>query len=125
MSRGTDCTVPMVPGLVSVIVVPEKSSGLILLERTLRIRSSYALQKPWKSRVSASVMLGTISVCEPSRFSTSTARPRPTWAWRTTPGLPSTSVYDEFMTGTSAIARTIAYPMRWVKETLPPPVRPR
>ena len=40
MSRGTDCFVPMVPGLVSVTVAPAKSSGPSLLDRTLRMRSS-------------------------------------------------------------------------------------
>ena len=40
MSRGTDCTVPMVPGLVRLTVTPAKSSGLSLFERTLRMRSS-------------------------------------------------------------------------------------
>ena len=40
MRRGTDCTVPMVPGLVSDTVTPAKSSGASLLERTLRMSSS-------------------------------------------------------------------------------------
>ena len=40
MSRGTDWTVPMVPGLVRLTVAPPKSSAAILLVRTLRIRSS-------------------------------------------------------------------------------------
>ena len=40
ISRGTDCTVPMVPGLVRVTVVPAKSSGAILLVWILRTRSS-------------------------------------------------------------------------------------
>ena len=40
MRRGTDCTVPSVPGLVSDTVVPAKSSGAILLVWILRIRSS-------------------------------------------------------------------------------------
>src|SRR3954451_10101309 len=42
-------------------------------------------------------------------------------------GLPSgPSRYEEFMAGTeSATARTMAYPIRWVKLTLPPRVRPR
>ena len=77
MSRGTEWTVPIVPGLVMLIVVPVKSSGEILLLRTLRMISSYAVQNPLKSRVSASLMQGTSSVREPSLFSTSTARPRP------------------------------------------------
>ncbi len=40
MSRGTDCLVPMVPGLVSVTVAPAKSSTVSLLERVLRMISS-------------------------------------------------------------------------------------
>ena len=40
ISRGTDCTVPSVPGLVRVTVVPAKSSGAILLVWTLRTSSS-------------------------------------------------------------------------------------
>ena len=38
--RGTECTVPMVPGLVSEIVVPWKSSTVSLLLRALRTTSS-------------------------------------------------------------------------------------
>ena len=34
MSRGTDCLVPIVPGLVRVMVAPAKSSTVSLLERT-------------------------------------------------------------------------------------------
>ena len=40
MRRGTDWTVPMVPGFVRLTVMPLKSSGLSLLLRTLRISSS-------------------------------------------------------------------------------------
>ncbi len=40
MSRGTDCLVPMVPGLVRVMVAPAKSSTVSLLDRTLRMISS-------------------------------------------------------------------------------------
>ena len=109
MRRGTDWTVPSVPGFVRLTVTPAKSSGLSLLERTLRMRSSYAAQKPRKSSVSASLMLGTTSVREPSDFSMSTAIPRPMCSWRTTFGLPSSSMYVEFMTGSeSAMARTTA-----------------
>ena len=38
-------------------------------------------------------------------------------------GLPSTSAKELFISGCAASARTSAYPMRWVKLTLPP--RPR
>ena len=40
MRRGTDDTVPSVPGLVRVMVTPAKSSGVILLLRTRRTTSS-------------------------------------------------------------------------------------
>ena len=40
MSRGTECTVPMPPGLVSDTVVPAKSSAVSLLARALRTSSS-------------------------------------------------------------------------------------
>ena len=40
MRRGTDCWVPIVPGFVRLTVVPAKSSGLSLFDRTLRISSS-------------------------------------------------------------------------------------
>ena len=40
MSRGTDCMVPSVPGLVRVTVAPAKSSGVALPVWTLRTRSS-------------------------------------------------------------------------------------
>jgi hypothetical protein len=92
MRRGTDWTVPMVPGLVSVKVTPAKSSGVTLLRLTLPISSSYRAWKAAKSSVSASLMHGTNRVRLPSDLATSTARPRPTWGWRTTAGLPSTSV---------------------------------
>ena len=110
MSRGTDWTVPIVPGLVSVTVAPAKSSGLSLFDRTLRMSSSYAPQKPRKSSVSASRITGTSRVRLPSLFSMSTAMPRPTCSLRTTSGLPSASSRKvEFMTGTvSWIARTTA-----------------
>ncbi len=119
MSRGTECTVPIMPGLVIDAVVPAKSSGEILLPRTFTMRSSYARQNPAKSRVSASFTLGTSSECVPSRFCTSTARPRFTCWWRTTTGLPSSVAYAELSPGKSASARSTAYAMRWVKLTLP------
>ena len=40
MSRGTDCRVPSVPGLVSVTVVPAKSSGVSLFARVFLTTSS-------------------------------------------------------------------------------------
>ncbi len=38
--RGTECTVPMVPGLVSEIVTPAKSSAVSLPSRARRTMSS-------------------------------------------------------------------------------------
>ncbi len=61
ISRGTEWTVPMPPGLVSEIVVPWKSSMVSLLLRVLRTISSYAVQKAAKSIRSAALMLGTSS----------------------------------------------------------------
>ncbi len=40
MSRGTECTVPIVPGLVRLIVVPTKSSAVSLPARARRTTSS-------------------------------------------------------------------------------------
>jgi hypothetical protein len=40
INRGTECIVPIVPGFVIVPVVPAKSSGETLPERTLPIASS-------------------------------------------------------------------------------------
>ena len=99
MRRGTEWTVPIIPGFVIDAVVPAKSSGEILLPRTFTMRSSYARQKPAKSRVSASFMFGTSNECVPSRFCTSTARPRLTCWWRTTTGLPPSVAYAEFRAG--------------------------
>ncbi len=61
MSRGTEWTVPMPPGLVSVAVVPAKSSTVRLPVRARRTISSYVAQNAEKSRRSAPLMLGTSS----------------------------------------------------------------
>ena len=53
----------------------------------------------------------------------SIAMPRLTCSGRTIAGLPSTSAKELFISGCSTSARTSAYPIRWVKLTLPP--RPR
>src|SRR3954447_3578283 len=123
INRGTEWTVPMVPGLVRLIVVPAKSSAVSLPVRALRIRSSYAAQKREKSTVSAFLMFGTTSEREPSSLARSTARPRLTWSGEVTAGFPSAVVKARFITGKSASARTSAKPMTWVNDTLPP--RPR
>ena len=91
INRGTECTVPIIPGLVIVPVVPAKSSTEIWLVRILRMSSSYALQNAAKSIVSAALTFGTMSVREPSRLCWSTASPRLMCSWRTTTGLPSST----------------------------------
>jgi hypothetical protein len=53
------------------------------------------------------------------------ARPRLTCAGVTMVGLPSAAAKCRFMFGKSLIARTMAYPMRWVKEIFPPRLRLR
>src|SRR5947207_1450215 len=70
-------------------------------------------------------MLGTSRVCDPSVLVTSTARPRLTWSWRMTPGLPSTRVKAEFMTGMRPNAFTTAQPAAApaVRRVPPPPFR--
>lgn len=90
--RGTECTVPIPPGLVSEIVVPWKSATVSFDPRALRTRSSYAVQNCAKSRVSAFLMLGTSSWREPSGLARSIASPNPTWAGWLTAGLPSSWV---------------------------------
>ena len=88
MSRGTEWTVPIIPGFVIVPVVPAKSSGVSLFVRTLRISSSYAREEAGEvERRRRALMFGTSSVREPSGVRTSTASPRFTWSWCTTDGL--------------------------------------
>src|ERR1700760_1747883 len=72
---------------------------------------------------SAPLMLGTSSWRVPSPLAMSMARPRLMWSGWTSTGLPSSSANESFIAGTAASARTTAYPIRWVNETLPP--RPR
>src|SRR5690348_3526553 len=69
------------------------------------------------------LMLGTTRLREPSALVRSIAMPRLTASGSTSTGLPSTTAYEEFISGWSTSARTTAYPIRWVKLTLPP--RPR
>ena len=113
----------MVPGLVSEIVVPAKSSTVSLLPRARRTTSSYAAQKPAKSRVSHFLIDGTSSWRVPSGLARSIAMPTLTCAGVRTLGLSSASTYEAFIAGISASASTIAKPMRCVNEILPP--RPR
>ena len=89
ISRGTEWLVPMVPGLVSVIVVPAKSSTVSWSARAFLTISSYAAQNWAKSSVSQLLMLGTSSWRVPSGLGMSIARPRLTCAGTTMVGLPS------------------------------------
>ena len=75
--------------------------------------------------VSARLMFGTSSERVPSGLGRSIAMPRLTWAGTTTLGLPSGSAYDTFWLGNTLSVCTIAQPMRWVNETLPPRARRR
>src|SRR5690606_34069700 len=68
-------------------------------------------------------MFGTTSWRDPSLFCRSIASPKLTCSGRIWTGLPSTSVNAVFISGIAASALMIAYPIRWVNETLPP--RPR
>src|SRR5262245_6919865 len=53
----------------------------------------------------------------------SMARPRLTCRGFLIAGLPSISVYDQFIEGIALIAWTMAKPIRWVKDTFPPRLR--
>src|SRR5882757_8617434 len=125
ISRGMECTVPIPPGLVRLIVTPAKSSAVSLLVRALRISSSYAAQNAVKSIRSQALIAATTSDRLPSSLCRSMARPRLTCAGRTTAGLPSITANQLFISGVVTNAFTIAYPMMWVKETLPPRLRRR
>ncbi len=79
----------MVPGLVSVMVVPWKSSTVSELDRAFLTISSYAAQNWAKSRFSQLLMLGTSSCRVPSGLGMSMARPRLMCCGTTMVGLPS------------------------------------
>ena len=106
--RGTEWLVPMVPGLVSEIVVPWKSATVSLLLRALRTTSSYAVQKPAKSIDSAALIDGTSSCRVPSGFCMSIARPRLMCAGAIRFGLPSMTSYPTFISGIVRSALTSA-----------------
>src|SRR6266702_4494579 len=104
MRRGTEATVPMVPGFVSVMVAPAKSSGRSLLPRAFSTSDSYVAWKVAKSIPSACLMTGTTRARLPSFFSTSTARPRPMAPGSTRCGLPSMSWKWCVMAGKGVVA---------------------
>ncbi len=120
ISRGTECWVPIVPGLVRLIVVPWKSGSASLLSRARRTMSSYAIQNSAKFISSAALIDGTSSCRVPSGFCMSMARPRLMCCGFTRFGLPSISAYDAFISGSVFSALTSAHPIRCVNETLPP-----
>ncbi len=125
ISRGTECWVPIVPGLVRLIVVPWKSGSASLLSRARRTMSSYAIQNSAKFIDSAALIDGTSSCRVPSGFCMSMARPRLMCCGFTRVGLPPVSAYDAFISGSDLSAFTSAQPTRCVKLTLPPRARLR
>jgi hypothetical protein len=104
ISRGTDATVPMPPGLVSETLAPCRSSAVSLFSRARAIRSLKASRNCGKLSRPASRMTGTIRVRPPPFFSTSTAMPRLTWPVSTTCGLPSISANALVITGICSVA---------------------
>ena len=66
MSRGTDCTVPSVPGLVRVTVAPAKSSAVTFWCGPCAPGPRRPCTKARKSRLSASRITGTSRVRVPS-----------------------------------------------------------
>ena len=116
MRRGTEWTVPSVPGLVMVIVVPARSSAVSLPVRGPVLTGLVGGVELREVSVSACLMFGTTSVRVPSGRSRSTARPRLT-PWRTG-GL----AVDDGVAGACRDrprACTMAQATRWVKLTLP------
>ena len=110
--RGTEAIVPTPPGLVSEMLVPWKSSAVSLFSRVFAISSSKFEWKPAKSSESEPLIAGTIRLCEPSFFSTSTAIPRLTGPLSIANGLPSSSANVRTITGKSFAASTIAQATR-------------
>ena len=108
MRRGTDAAVPRPPGLVSEMLAPTRSSAPSVFVRAFSTSASYAETKAANGIRPASEITGTISVREPSRFSTSTASPRFTCPSRTRWGFPSISAKWSAITGISCAARAIA-----------------
>ena len=98
----------MVPGLVSEMVTPLKSSAVSLPSRARRTMSSYAAMNWPNCIVSQRLMAATTSWREPSLFCRSMARPRLVCAGVTAVGLPSTSAKYRFMFGNCLTAWTIA-----------------
>ncbi|CAM5472611.1 hypothetical protein SANTM175S_03011 [Streptomyces antimycoticus] len=108
ISRGTEWTVPMPPGLVREAVTPVKSSIVSLPERARRTMSSYACQNSKKLSVSAFLIAATTSCRSPLGLTRSMARPRLMCSGLTRVGLPSFSVNEWFIEGIAFSACTMA-----------------
>ena len=101
--RGTDATVPIPPGFVSEMLAPTRSSAPSVFVRAFSTSALYASRNWLNESRPASRMTGTISVRDPSFFSTSTARPRLTPPSSIRWGLPSISAKWWDMTGISSV----------------------
>jgi hypothetical protein len=96
--------VPIPPGFVSETFAPWRSSAPSEFVRAFSIKALNASRNSGKVLRPASGMTGTISVREPSFFSTSTAMPRFTPPSSTRCGLPSTSAKWWAITGICSVA---------------------
>ena len=115
--RGTEATVPIPPGLVSVMVAPLSSSGLTWPARVRLTRSSNESRKPRNPWAAASRTTGTRSERLPSLRSTSTARPRLTVSRTSLWGLPSMTWKPVPIEGSACAARMIAQATRCVNDS--------
>ena len=111
----------MPPGFVSVTLAPTRSSAESVFVRALSISASKAALNSLNESRPASRITGTISVREPSFFSTSTAMPSITPPSSRRTGLPSRSSKWCAITGMSSVAAlAIAQAIRCVNETFWP-----
>ena len=111
IKRGTEATVPIVPGFVSEIVVPSKSEISSVLLRALRTTSLYDLRNCAKSIACARFTFGTTSDRDPSLRSMSMAMPRLTSSRSIRAGVASCIANAEFIRGCDLIALMIAHAM--------------
>jgi hypothetical protein len=108
ISRGTEATVPMPPGLVSTMLAPRRSSTLRVLLRARAMSRSYSSRKAAKVIAPASRITGTTRNRLPSLRRVSTAIPRwvPGWTRQAEPSRVRSKW--QVIEGTSSAARTIA-----------------
>ena len=99
---------PIVPGLVSEIVVPAKSSTVKEPPRAFLTVSSYADQNCAKSNSSQPLIDGTSNWREPSGLAKSIAIPKLICSGCPIAGLPSNSVKNAFISGIARIALIMA-----------------